>query len=104
MIESIVAIVCGLVLASQLFPGGRVLSALLPFKTMIGIVSLLLGILHITSFIGIALIAGGLILTMNVLKKIPLIGSYLKQAAQFLSKFRVFIGAALVIAGIIELL
>lgn len=104
MIEGIIAILCGLVLAAKLIPGGRVLSALLPFKTIIGIVALVIGILNITSLIGITLIIAGLILTINVISKVPLAGRYLKQAGSVLVKFQAIIGVFLLILGVIKIL
>lgn len=99
MIEAIVAVVCGLLLASTLFPGGKVLNVLFPFKTWIGIVAIVMGIFQITSVIGIFLIAGGIVLSVKTLSKVPLIGVYFKKFGQVLSRFQTIIGVLLIILG-----
>lgn len=104
MIEAFVAIITGLVLAVSILPGGGVLRALMPFKIIIGIVALVIGILNITSILGIALIAGGLVLALKTLGNVPAIGVYLKQAGQFLTRFQVIIGIVLIIIGVLEVL
>jgi hypothetical protein len=104
MIEAIVAILCGLILAANVFPGGKIFSALIPFKTLIGIVALVVGVLNITSIIGISLIIAGLVLTINSIKTVPLVGRYLKQIGQVFVKFKTIIGVFLLIIGIIEII
>jgi hypothetical protein len=108
MIESLVAILCGLLLLAHLFPGdtamGRVVSSLAPFETVVGVVALVLGVLNVTSVLGLLLLLAGLVLAVSALKTIPRVGDALARAGTTLDRFRVVLGVIVLIAGVVALL
>ena len=108
LLETIIAILAGLVLLAGVFqrgtPGGRVVTALLPFQGVIGLVALILGILNFLTLIGILLILAGLILAAEALAGFPGIGKELKRAGQSLSGIGGLVGAALLVLAIYRIL
>lgn len=106
MLESIVAILAGLLLISGLLPrgGGKAISALRPFGTVIGVVALVAGILSITSVTGIMLILGGLILAASTVRFVPRVGPELARAVQWLARLGVVVGLLLLVIGIVGVL
>lgn len=106
MVEAIVAILVGLMLASEALGSGseKLVGPLRPFKTVIGVVALVVGVLNITSVTGIALIVGGLVLATSALGSVPKIGADLQSAGQWLSRFRVVLGIIILLIGIMSLL
>jgi hypothetical protein len=105
VLESIVAILAGLLLISGLLPrgGGNAISALRPFGTVIGVVALVAGILSITSVTGIMLILGGLILAVGAVRFVPRVGADLARAGQWLARLGVVVGLLLLLIGIVGL-
>jgi len=103
--QSIVAILAGLLLLSGVLPrgGGGVVAALRPFSTVIGVIALVAGLLSITSVMGLALIFGGLILASTAVRSVPRVGGELARAGQWLARAGVLIGVLLLILGILGL-
>lgn len=108
MIESVVAILSGVLLLAELFsrwaPGKKAVGALKPFQTVIGIVALVIGILHVTSVTGIALILAGLLLAATALAAVPKVGTYLARAGRALETFRIIVGFIVLVVGLVGLL
>jgi hypothetical protein len=102
MLQSIVAILAGLLLMSSVLPGGggRTIGALRPFATVIGVVALVAGILSIMSVMGILLILGGLVLAVSAVRSVPTVGGELARAGQWLAPLAVVLGLLLLIVGI----
>lgn len=105
MLEAVIAILAGLLLLSDLIKGGgkRFITPLQPFAVVIGVVALVVGVLHIRSVLGIALVLAGLILSVSALKSIPRIGDELARAGRALEQVRVVIGLIALIVGIMAL-
>ncbi|HUF26144.1 MAG TPA: hypothetical protein VMM18_04090 [Gemmatimonadaceae bacterium] len=103
MIAAIIAILAGLVLLADLFRGAgeRVVGALRPFAVVIGVVAIVVGILEITSVIGVALLLAGFILAASALEAIPGVGDQLAQAGRALAAVRVVIGIIVLVLGIV---
>ena len=108
MLYAIIAILSGLLLLADTFMSmsgfNRVIAALKPYETVIGIVALIAGILHFFSLLGIALIMGGLMLGTRALTTVPNIGDELGSAADKLTPYRGIIGGVTLVLGVIALL
>jgi hypothetical protein len=108
MIYALIAILTGLLLLADTFVEMRgfsgVIAALKPYETVIGIVALIAGILHLFSLLGIALIMGGLMLGTRALTTVPSIGDELGSASNALTPFRGIIGGVTLVLGVIALL
>jgi hypothetical protein len=108
MIEGVVAILAGLLLISPIIPagsaGGRVVDRLAPFDAVIGVVAVVVGVLNITSVIGLALIAAGLVLAAGALAKVPAFGKHLERAGKALRPFRVTLGVVVLVIGVMAVL
>jgi hypothetical protein len=108
MLESIVAILAGLVLLAGVFQSGttgsRVASVLVPFQGVIGLIALVVGVLNFFNIIGLALIVAGLILAAEALAGIPEIGDELKRAGQALSGIGGLVGAVLLVLALYRLI
>lgn len=85
----------------------RIASKLKPFNTIIGIVTLAIGILFlikikcvIFSIVGIAC---GLLLLPQQLAKFPLIGNFLVKLSNAINPYKVIVGDAALILGILGL-
>lgn len=105
MLEAIVAILAGLLLLADLFhgKGQQLISNLRPYEVAIGVVSIVIGALHLVSLLGIALILAGLILAVSALQGIPRVGSDLARAGRALSQVRIVIGVLVLVLGILAL-
>lgn len=73
------------------------------FQTVIGIIAIMLGILHL-GLQGIVAIIAGLVLALSILPAIPLIGKDLVKLAKWLREFQTLIGVIAIIIGIWGLL
>ena len=106
MLEAIVAILAGLLLLADLFRGAgqRMIGTLRPFQVVIGVIALVVGILHLASVFGIALLLAGLILAVSALESVPRIGSELARAGRALAQLRILIGIVVLVLGIMALL
>lgn len=108
MIEGIVAILAGLILISPIIrggsAGGKVVGRLVPFEVVIGVVALVIGLLNITSAIGLLLVAAGLTLAAGALAQVPALGPHLQRAGSALRSFRVVLGTVLLVIGVLSLL
>jgi predicted ferric reductase len=106
MLQAIVAILAGLLLLADRFTGrGQgFVNSLRPYEVCVGVVAVVLGILHIFSLFGIALLMAGLILGMSALQGIPSIGDDLARAARALAPVRALIGIVLLVMGVLSLL
>jgi hypothetical protein len=84
MIEAIVAILAGLLLISPVIRGtsggGKVVGWLGPFDVVVGVVAVVVGVLNITSVMGVVLIAAGLILATSALARVPALGPHLERS------------------------
>ncbi len=105
MLEAIVAILAGLLLLAELFrgTGQRIIGNLRPFAVVIGVVALVLGVLHIASVFGIALLLAGFILAVSALEAVPRVGSELARAGRSLAQLRVVIGIVVLVVGVMAL-
>lgn len=106
MVAAIMAILAGLLLLSGVLrrgsAPGKVAAALRPFEVVIGVVALVVGVLNITSVIGVALIIAGLALAAEAMTSIPGIGDELQRAGNALRGFSAVIGLLVLILGIIQ--
>jgi hypothetical protein len=105
MLYALIAILAGLLLLADTFMSmngmNRVIAALKPYETVIGIVALVAGILHFFSLLGIALVMGGLMLGTRALTTVPNIGDELGSASNALTPFRGIIGGVTLVLGIL---
>ena len=106
MLTAIVAILAGLILIADLFHGAaeRMIGNLRPYEVVIGVAAVVLGILHLLSLLGIALLLAGLILGMSALQAIPRVGGELARAGHALTQVRTLIGIVLLVLGVLALL
>ena len=106
MLEAIVAILAGLLLLAELFrgEGQRIIGKLRPFAVVIGVVALVLGVLHIASVFGIALLLAGFILAVGALEAIPRVGNGLARAGRALAQVRIVVGVLVLVLGVIALI
>lgn len=106
MIAPLLAIVCGIVLLSGLLGGRRngAPRSRAQIETVIGVVALVVGVLHITSVVGVALIVAGLVLAASAMRTIPRVGNDLQRAGHWLSRFRVVVGLFVLLVGVVSLL
>jgi hypothetical protein len=108
MLESIIAILAGLVLLAGVFQrgttGSRIASVLVPFQGVIGLIALIVGVLNLFNLIGVALIVAGLILAAEALAGIPQVGDELKRAGQALSGIGALVGAVLLVLALYRLI
>ena len=105
MVEIVIAILAGVLLLSDLARGKAkgAIGKLQPFGVVIGVVALVLGVLHITSVLGVALLLAGFILAVSALKSVPRVGDDLARAGNALERIRTPIGAIVLIIGLIAL-
>ena len=105
MLGAIVAILAGLLLLADLFhgKGQQFINALRPYEVVIGVVAVVVGVLHIASLFGIALILAGLILAVSALQGIPRIGDDLARAGRALAQVRTLIGVIVLVLGVLAL-
>ena len=105
MLYALIAILAGLLLLADTFMSmngmNRVIAALKPYETVIGIVALVAGVFHFFSLLGIALILGGLMLGTRALTTVPNIGDELGSASNALTPFRGLIGIVTLVLGIL---
>jgi hypothetical protein len=108
MFESIIAILAALMLLTDVLRRGstenRITSILLPFRGVIGLIALVVGILNFFNIIGLALIAGGFILAAETLSGIPDVGDELKRAGQAIKGIGGLVGAILLVLAVYRLL
>lgn len=104
IVAALLAIITGLFLiwgSTGRYPGLKNLAgSMRAAETGLGIIDLIVGIISITSVIGIVLLISGLILAAWVLSSIPGIGEELSRAGQALGNFRTVIGLIVLIIGI----
>jgi hypothetical protein len=107
MLYALTAIMTGLLLLADTFMSmsgfNRVIAALKPYETVIGIVALVAGVFKIFSILGIALILGGIMLGTRALTTVPNIGDELGNAADKLTPYRGIIGGVALVLGLIAL-
>ena len=108
MIRAVVAVLAGRLLLGELFAQGgkasRFVDNLRPFDAVIGVTAIVIGILNLFSFLGMALILGGLVLGARALAAVPNVGDDLVRAGDKVGGFRIIIGSVLVILGILNFL
>jgi membrane protein HdeD len=111
MLVEIANIIAGLILAMGILPNipaigkdlARVAKWLGGFQTIIGVISLIIGLLYF-GLQGIVAILAGLILAMGLLPNIPAIGKDLAKAVKVLGSFQTIIGIIAIVLGIWGLL
>jgi hypothetical protein len=111
MLVEIANIIAGLILAMGILPNipaigkdlARVAKWLGGFQTIIGVVSIIIGLLYF-GLQGIVAILAGLILAMGLLPNIPAIGKDLAKAVKVLGSFQTIIGIIAIVLGIWGLL
>jgi hypothetical protein len=111
MLVEIANIIAGLILAMGILPNipaigkdlTRVAKWLGGFQTIIGVVSIIIGLLYF-GLQGIVAILAGLILAMGLLPNIPAIGKDLAKAVKVLGSFQTIIGIIAIVLGIWGLL
>lgn len=108
MFESIIAKLAALMLLIVILRRGwtedRVTSVLLPFRGVIGLIALVVGILNFFNIIGLTLIAVGFILTAKALSGIPELGDELKRVGQAIKGIGGLVGAILLVLAVYRLL
>jgi hypothetical protein len=108
VLDTVVAILCGLLLLADFFAGlkgfNRAVRALRPLATVIGMVAIVIGILEIVSVLGILLVLSGFILAANALSSVPKIGAKLGKAGRALDSARVVVGILVLAVGVMSLL
>ncbi|SRR6266542_1480880 len=106
MLEAIIAILAGLVLLADVFQGKgqRLINNLRPYEVVIGVGAAVIGVLHIASLFGIALVLAGLILAVSALQGIPRVGDDLARAGRALGPFRTLIGIVVLVFGVLALI
>jgi hypothetical protein len=112
MISTVVAILAGLVLLSDVLrniPGiglslERFAGWLSAFDVVIGIVAIVLGVLELLTLEGILLILAGLVLAASALRTIPSIGLSLGRLGDALAKYRWIIGVIILLVGLLDLI
>jgi hypothetical protein len=106
-VRALVAIIAGLLLLADSLGRFRGLDALIralkPYETVIGVVTLVLGVLAIFSPLGIVMILAGLLLAANALTAVPRFGDELGGASRALAPFGVLIGVAVLVLGLLRL-
>ena len=104
---AIAAILAGLLLLADSlgkFQGlDALIRALKPYETIIGVAALIVGVLHLFSLTGIALILAGLLLGTNALVTVPRVGDELGGAGKRLAPFGVLIGTVTLVLGLLRL-
>jgi predicted ferric reductase len=105
MLEAITAILAGLLLLADMFHGRgeRFINSLRPYEVIIGIVAVVIGVLHVLSLFGIALILAGLILAVSALQGVPRIGDDLARAGRALAQVRTLIGIVVLVLGVLAI-
>jgi hypothetical protein len=111
MLVEIANIIAGLILAMGILPNipaigkdlARVAKWLGGFQTIIGVISIIIGLLYF-GLQGIVAILAGLILAMGLLPNIPAIGKDLAKAVKVLGSFQTIIGIIAIVLGIWGLL
>ena len=105
MLEAITAILAGLLLLADAFHGRgeRFINSLRPYEVIIGVVAVVIGVLHLFSLFGIALILAGLILGVSALKGIPRVGDDLARAGNALAQVRTLIGIVVLVLGVLAI-
>jgi hypothetical protein len=111
MLVEIANIIAGLILAMGILPNipaigkdlARVAKWLGGFQTIIGVVSIIIGLLYF-GLQGIVAILAGLILAMGLLPNIPAVGKDLAKAVKVLGSFQTIIGIIAIVLGIWGLL
>jgi hypothetical protein len=108
MLAEIISILAGLVLLAGVLQrdvaDNRLLSTILAFKGVIGLIALVVGVLNFSNIIGLALIVGGFILAADVLSGIPDIGDELKRAGQALRSIGGLVGAFILVLALYRLI
>ncbi len=112
MIAEIFAILTGLVLLTGVLGVIPVLGKYLErfakwlgsFQGVLGIISIIIGLLYFFSLSGIMCIITGIMLAIGLIQTLPLVGDAMKRAVKFLGGFQVIIGIIAVIVGIAGLL
>jgi hypothetical protein len=86
----------------------KIASVLKPFNVIIGIITLSIGILYLVNFkwviFSIVGIVCGLLLLPQQLTKLPLVGDSLAKLSRSINPYKVFVGDAAIILGILGLL
>lgn len=86
----------------------KIASVLKPFNVIIGIITLSIGILYLVNFkwviFSIVGIACGLLLLPQQLTKLPLVGDSLAKLSRSINPYKVFVGDAAIILGVLGLL
>ena len=108
MIKAVIAILAGMLLLGEVFKqdgrASRFVDNLRPFDAALGVTALVIGILNFFSWLGLALILGGLVLGARALSAVPNVGDDLVRAGDKIGGFRVLIGTVLVVMGVLRLL
>lgn len=108
MLPEIISILAGLILLVGVLQrdaaDNRLISTILAFKGIIGLIALVIGVLNFSNIIGIALIVGGFILAADVLSGIPEFGDELKRAGQALRSIGGLVGAFLLVLAMYRLI
>ncbi len=108
MVVALLLILAGLLLLADFFAGvkglNRLVRALRPFTSILGVVAIVVGVLSILTVPGIVLLLAGLILGASALSSVPKVGAQLGRVAKALAPGRVLIGLLALIVGVFSLL
>ena len=105
MLTAITAILAGLLLLADIFhgKGQDFINKLRPYEVVIGVVAVVVGMLHLVSLLGIALILAGLILAVTAFQAVPRVGGDLARAGRSLAQVRTLIGVVVLVLGVLAL-
>jgi uncharacterized membrane protein len=108
MLVEIISLLAGLVLLvgvlQRNIADNRLISTILAFKGVIGLIALVVGVLNFSYIIGLALIVGGFILGADALSGIPDFGDELKRAGGALRSIGGLVGAFLLVLALYRLI
>lgn len=107
MLEIILALLAGLLLLSDRIGSGSALggivSRLRPFRTVVGVVALVVGLLNLFGVLGLLLFLGGWALAADALGAVPAIGGQLRRWGRTLRRIGWLIGLLLLVVAVLAL-
>ena len=106
MIELILALLTGLLLLGDKIRSGtavgNAITKLRPFATVVGVVSLIVGLLSLLSLMGVLLFLGGWALAADAMGAVPRIGGQLKHWGRQLRQVGWLLGVLLLAAAVLS--
>ncbi|MDX1601049.1 MAG: hypothetical protein R3191_06005 [Anaerolineales bacterium] len=107
MLELVLALLCGLLLLGDNIGSstavGKAITKLRPFATVVGVVSLIVGLLSLLSITGVLLFLGGWALAADAMGAVPGVGGQLKRWGRRLRRVGWLLGVLLLAAAVLSL-